>query len=151
MLTQQSALLSPCLMSHGKNDIITGHKAFDRQASHQGKIEKHLAMQLLSKQPGYHRPQAAAPPAQPWAQQGQMQPQHAGWDAKPAPQYQQQYQQNQGQQGPAWQGPSQVLCFSASERVQSMHVATSLWPQQDCCRVAPPLTQKCCKMPRECV
>ncbi len=70
-------------------------------------------LQLLSKQPGYHRPQAAAPPALPWAQQGQMQPQHAGWNEQPAQQYQQpQYQPQQAQQ--AWQPPSQVtLCSCA--------------------------------------
>lgn len=66
---------------------------------------KKSVVQLLSKQPGYHRPQAAAPAALPWAQQGQMQAQHAGWAGQPAPQYQQQFQPNQGQ---AWQPPAQV-------------------------------------------
>ena len=53
-----------------------------------------------------------------------MQPQHAGWNAQPAPQYQQQFQQNQGQQGPAWQALTQVLCFFVSETMQRMHAST---------------------------
>ena len=77
-----------------------------------------MALQLLSKQPGYHRPQAAAPAALPWAQQGQMQPQHAGWNAQPGPQFQQQQQQPQAYQQQqyqpqhaqqAWQPPAQVM------------------------------------------
>ena len=59
--------------------------------------------QLLSKQPGYHRPAPAAPPAQPW-QQGMPASQHNGWDLPPLPQYQQQASY-QGQQMPqqTWQ------------------------------------------------
>ena len=82
-------------------------------------------MQLLSKQPGYHRPQPAAPPALPWAQQGQMQPQHAGWNAQPAPQYQQaQYQPQQAQQ--AWQQPSQVWP-SLLQLSHTAHLAPAPW------------------------
>lgn len=60
-----------------------------------------VCAQLLSKQPGYHRPQPSAPPAQLWQPQNgaNQQPpaQHAGWGAQPAAQYQQQQHQPQQQ------------------------------------------------------
>ena len=63
-------------------------------------------MQLLSKQPGYHRPAPSAPAALPW-QQGVPASQHTGWDLPPAPQFNQQ----QAQQLPVYVRCKSRLCL----------------------------------------
>ncbi|CAL5223946.1 g6549 [Coccomyxa viridis] len=105
------ALYTLCFVAGAEENIVTiaGYelkmRTYHIHSKYGDKVGSSFP-ELLSKQPGYHRPQAAAPPALPWAQQGQMQPQHAGWNEQPAQQYQQpQYQPQQAQQ--AWQPPTQ--------------------------------------------
>lgn len=73
----------------------------------------HVSVQLLSKQPGYHRPAVAAPAAQMWAQSGPTPSHHAGWGTAPAPQYQQQQQQPQPQQARIYFHPLVIIFYTA--------------------------------------
>lgn len=102
-----------------------------------------LHVQLLSKQPGYHRPAPAAPPALPW-QQGMPASQHNGWDLPPAPQYQQQQQyqgqqqQYQGQQQQMGQQPWQPAGYQPQGFAQQMPTDSV----QQCCTAVLPMILK---------
>lgn len=120
------ALYTLCFVAGAEENIVTiaGYEVKIRTYHIHSKYGDKVGSsfpELLSKQPGYHRTQPAAPPAQQWQQQNgaQQQPatQHVGWGMQPAPQYQQQqqapqqvyhqaFQPNQGQQQgqqAAWQ------------------------------------------------
>ena len=90
--------------------------------------------QLLSKQPGYHRPALAAPPAQPW-QQGMPASQHNGWDLPPPPQYQHQQQPYQGQQQQMPQQTWQPAGYQPQGFVQQLPTDSV----QQCCTAVMPM------------
>ncbi|EIE27711.1 hypothetical protein COCSUDRAFT_45961 [Coccomyxa subellipsoidea C-169] len=110
------ALYTLCFVGGAEENIVTiaGYEVKIRTYHIHSKYGDKVGSsfpELLSKQPGYHRPQPSAPPAQLWQPQNgaNQQPpaQHAGWGAQPAPQYQQQ-QQHQPQQQQAYQHTFQV-------------------------------------------